>query len=158
MIHKLRWCTGTWFRERTARACIAHFLDLWVNFRPEISKAHTMKGGTGIEMFANWARMKCKKDKIKQCFGDYLQPGVWNATRNGFPIYKHIIFDHNVHFGKEGNGNNSAHPSRCLYKFCQGCEWGCGGHDTQDHRKIPGLNNSGMVALPQLHHWQRLEW
>jgi hypothetical protein len=28
MIHKLGWCTATWVGERTARACVAHFLDV----------------------------------------------------------------------------------------------------------------------------------
>jgi hypothetical protein len=66
----------TWVGERTARACIAHLLDVRVHFWPEIAKANRMKGAIGIEMSTEWVGMECNKDNIKQCLGNYLQSSV----------------------------------------------------------------------------------
>ncbi len=55
-----------------------------------------MKGAMCIEVSANWIGVECNKDYIEQCFGNNLQPSVWSTATDGFPIYKHVIFDRNM--------------------------------------------------------------
>jgi hypothetical protein len=96
MKHEFGICLATWVGECTAGAGIAHFLDVRVHFRPEISKAETMKGAIGIEVSIDWIGVECNEDYIEQCFWNNLQPSVWSTATDGFPIYKHVIFNRNM--------------------------------------------------------------
>jgi hypothetical protein len=99
-----------------------------------------MKGAIGVEMSTYWVGMKCDKENIKQCFGDYLQPGVQSVTTGGFPIIEHVIFHCNIGLAKRFTVTCVHFLQGVLANVTQNCEQGHRGRNTQDHLNMPGHN------------------
>ncbi len=97
----------------------------------------------------NWAGIKCTKDNIEQCFGDYLQPGVQSATTYGFLIYNHVILDQNMGLAKRV-AVTTVHILQDVFANFYGIMNEVAEGATRDHWSKPGPNNCEMAALPRL--------